>query len=407
MSSNGQHSPTRQAAIQAAAAIRPGDYARTRNHLAGAVTGLSPYLTHGVLTLREVLLDVLSKQPLAIDHKLVYEFGWREYFRHVWSHAGDGIFQSLHPGLLPDASYAQVLPSDIRQGTTGVPVIDQAVRSLYAFGTLHNHARMWLASYVVHIRHVHWRVGADWLAAHLLDGDLASNHLSWQWVAGTGSHKPYLFNADNVARYAPPHWHSPGSVIDQPYEVLDAIARGVHPAHAPRQRPNALEPASKESSTELPVLSMPPADLEVSTINAEKQDSFQGREVWLVHPWALRPPPEDLAKNAVIVGVYLREYHATWPWSEARWRWVDAAMAEVAARRWFIDAAGLAAVLRGASRVRAVADPHASRWLEPWVQLDPEPALFPRVDRRCQSFSQWWKHATRDFKSAEELCRRL
>ncbi|MDG4869753.1 FAD-binding domain-containing protein, partial [Guyparkeria sp. 1SP6A2] len=65
----------------------------------------------------------------------------------------------------------------------------------------------------------------DWLYGHLLDGDLASNHLSWQWVAGTGSGKPYLFNADNVARYAPPHWHSPGTVIDASYLALDRLAR--------------------------------------------------------------------------------------------------------------------------------------------------------------------------------------
>jgi deoxyribodipyrimidine photo-lyase len=84
---------------------------------------------------------------------------------------------------------------------------------------------MWLASYVVHVRKVDWRIAADWLYGHLLDGDLASNHLSWQWVAGTGSSKPYLFNADNVARYAPAPWHSSGSVIDQSYEALDRLAR--------------------------------------------------------------------------------------------------------------------------------------------------------------------------------------
>ena len=77
-----------------------------------------------------------------------------------------------------------------------------AVRQLYATGTPHNHARMWLASYVVHLRKVHWRSAANWLYANFLDGDLASNHLSWQWVAGTRSSKPYLFNTDNVAHYA-------------------------------------------------------------------------------------------------------------------------------------------------------------------------------------------------------------
>jgi deoxyribodipyrimidine photo-lyase len=81
---------------------------------------------------------------------------------------------------------------------------------------------MWLASYVVHVRKVHWRCGADWLYGHLLDGDLASNHLSWQWVAGTGSSKPYLFNADNVARYASAPWHSPHTVLDTSYEALAA-----------------------------------------------------------------------------------------------------------------------------------------------------------------------------------------
>jgi deoxyribodipyrimidine photo-lyase len=170
--------PTRQAALKRLAAVRPGDYARSRNHIEGAVTGLSPYLSHGLLNLPEVLKGVLESGPLTVGHKLVYELGWREFFRHVWAHEGDGILESLHEGPLPEAAYARELPEDIRCASTGVPVIDQAVRTLYATGTLHNHARMWLASYVVHLRRVHWRAGADWLVAHLLDGDLASNHLS-------------------------------------------------------------------------------------------------------------------------------------------------------------------------------------------------------------------------------------
>lgn len=62
------------------------------------------------------------------------------------------------------------------------------------------------------------------MVAHLLEGDLASNHLSWQWVASTGSIKPYLFNADNVAQYAEAPWHSPRTVIDAIYEALHALA---------------------------------------------------------------------------------------------------------------------------------------------------------------------------------------
>ena len=83
----------------------------------------------------------------------------------------------------------------------GMPVIDWAVRELYATGYLHNHARMWLAAYVVHWRRVQWQAGARWFLTHLLDGDPASNNLSWQWVASTFSHKPYFFNRENLEKY--------------------------------------------------------------------------------------------------------------------------------------------------------------------------------------------------------------
>ena len=95
------------------------------------------------------------------------------------------------------------MPQDVLTGCTGITVIDEAVRTLYRTGYLHNHARMWLASYLVHLRKTDWKAGAMWMYRHLLDGDLASNALSWQWVAGTLTGKPYLFNAENVERYAP------------------------------------------------------------------------------------------------------------------------------------------------------------------------------------------------------------
>ena len=88
--------PTHEAAMHRAAAVNPIRYAKTRNFLDGGVTGLSPYLTHGLVTLPEVLRLVLQRESLGIDHKLVYEFGWREFYRHVWTHAGNGIFRSLH-----------------------------------------------------------------------------------------------------------------------------------------------------------------------------------------------------------------------------------------------------------------------------------------------------------------------
>lgn len=394
--------PTRQAALERLAAVRAADYARTRNHLEGAVTGLSPYLTHGLLTLPEVLADVLQREPLPLNHKFVQELGWREFFRHVWSHAGSGIFQSLHDGPLADAAYSRLLPADIREARTGVPVIDQAVRTLYATGMLHNHARMWLASYVVHLRKVHWRTGADWLVAHLLDGDLASNHLSWQWVAGTGSHKPYLFNAENVARFAPATWHSPGSWVDRSYEELDRTAR------EPSRQVDAttLDFTNERGMNALPVPelhSSPPAALGLTPPDADSVRRLSGRDIWLVHPWAMRAPPADTPRGAEIIGVYLKEHHEAWPWPEARWCWVDAAMAEVTAQRWFVDVPTLAKVLVGAASVRSVDDPHMKHWLKPIAELEVTPALFPPVVESCRSFSQWWTRTTRGLKQSEDL----
>ena len=388
--------PTRQAALARVSAVRPSDYARSRNAIEGAVTGLSPYITHGLLSLPEVLAGVTAKHSLDVQHKFVFELGWREYFRHVWAFRGEGIFESLREGLLPQAGYSALLPADIRQAATGVPVIDAAVRTLYATGYLHNHARMWLASYVVHVRKVYWRLAADWLYGHLLDGDLASNHLSWQWVAGTGSSKPYLFNADNVARYAPAHWHSPGSVIDQSYEALDRLAR--RPMHRARAGQDA--PATDPAPIEPPLLAEPPPELGWTRPDAA---AVAGREVWLVHPWNLGDLPSSLPANTVVVGIFLTDFHRAWPWSERRWRFVASRMAELAALRWQADAAVMAAALKGARQVRSVDEPHLVPWLARLAACEAAPELFPAVDRRCDSFSQWWTRASHGLTSASDL----
>lgn len=384
--------PTPEAARARIAAVRPSAYARTRNALDGAVTGLSPYLTHGLVTLPEVLAGVAARHAMDVQHKFVYELGWRAYFRHVWQQRGDGILASLHPGPLPDDAYARALPEDIRHACTGVPVVDEAVRTLYATGMLHNHARMWLASYVVHVRQVHWRAGADWLYAHLLDGDLASNHLSWQWVAGTGSSKPYLFNADNVARYAPAGWHSPGSVIDTSYEALDRMAR--------ERRPGASQAGLVTAFVEPGLSSLPPADLGAI---APEPARVAGADVWLVHPWSLGDLPTALPAGTRVIGLFVADFHRAWPWSERRWRFVGPRLAGLVHEVWHGDAAAIAAALQGAASVRSVAEPHLAPWLAHWADCLPAPALFPPVERRCDSFAQWWTRATRGLTSATDL----
>lgn len=382
--------PTRQAALARIAAVRPADYARSRNSLQGAVTQLSPYITHGFVSLPEVLAGVAAKHQLDVQHKFVFELGWREYFRHVWQHLDDGILESLREGLLPEHGYATEVPADIREARTGVPVIDMAVRTLYSTGYLHNHARMWLASYVVHLRKVHWRAGADWLVSHLLDGDLASNHLSWQWVAGTSSSKPYLFNADNVARYAPPAWHSAGTVIDCHYETLDAMARSSRPVKTTPQGEGVVEPA---------VWSVPQG---VASAAPQASD-VTGRDVWLVHPWALGEPPQDLPAGCVRVGLRLAEHHIAWPWSGARWAFVSARMAELTSIRWHADRHTLIQALANARSVQTWADPHVNTLLPKLVAQRQPRNLFSDVGMHCTSFSAWWNRTTRGARRLNDL----
>lgn len=380
--------PSLEAAYARLDAVDAAAYARSRNHIDGAVTRLSPYLTHGIVTLPQAYQRITARTPLEPQGKLVFEFGWREYHHHVWAHRGERIHQSLHRGLLDDDHYNDEMPEDVRQAATGIPAIDEAVRTLYATGYLHNHARMWLASYLVHIRKVHWHAGARWMLAHLLDGDLASNHLSWQWVAGTGSTKPYLFNADNVARYAPEAWHSPGSVIDTSYEALDAVARSTKAVlgGAPTQHPRL-------AATEEPALfTAPPAHL---GLTAPQPHALVGKDVWLVHPWSLGQRPPGVPADALCIAIAVAECHRHTPWSALRWGFVGQRMADMGSSRWFAPAESICAALAGARCVHLVDDMHLGTFPQQLRTLahriHPKPLLFEAVDRLCPSFSGWWK----------------
>jgi deoxyribodipyrimidine photo-lyase len=201
----------RKAAEQRLAAIDPVRYGASRNHLDGAVTRLSPYIRHGVLTLAEVRQAVFARlqhleeaKRRRAGEKLITELGWRDYWQRLWYQLGDRIWDDREPLKTghPPETYAPALPDDIAAGATGLACIDGFAAELSATGWLHNHARMWLAAYVVHWRRVRWQAGARWFLQHLLDGDPASNNLSWQWVASSFSHKPYTFNRANLERFS-------------------------------------------------------------------------------------------------------------------------------------------------------------------------------------------------------------
>jgi deoxyribodipyrimidine photo-lyase len=194
----------RKAANAALDRLDPVRYDKSRNFLNGAVTRLSAYIRYGVVSLAEVRVWALSRvgEPSNAE-KFVNELGWRDYFQRLYFKLGDGIWrdrEAYKTGFSAD-DYADALPVEVEQGTTGLVCIDAFSRELRQSGYLHNHARMWLAAYLIHWRRVRWQAGARWFLTHLLDGDPASNNLSWQWVASTFSHKPYIFNRETLERF--------------------------------------------------------------------------------------------------------------------------------------------------------------------------------------------------------------
>ena len=227
-------SPTlggRRAALDTLALIKPEPYERNRNFLSGDVTRLSAYLRHGVLTLAEVRDYALEQasDPWRAG-KLINEFAWRDYWQRLYVELKEAVWQDQEPyktGLTGDA-YTDELPEDVASGETTLVCMDSFSRDLRVSGFLHNHARLWLAAYIVHWTRSRWQAGARWFLQHLIDGDPASNNLSWQWVASTFASAPYIFNRENLERYTAgaycsvcPHAAAGTCPFDHDYEALE------------------------------------------------------------------------------------------------------------------------------------------------------------------------------------------
>jgi deoxyribodipyrimidine photo-lyase len=218
-------STARSRALDRLGKIDPVEYDASRNYLDGAVTGLSPFLRHGVLSLAEVRDAVVAKAGgAARGRKLIQELAWRDYYQRLWYLLGDNIWLDIerYKTGFEASDYADVLPSDLLNATTGIDYVDYFVEQLHTTGQLHNHARMWLSAYIVHGRRVKWQAGARWFLCYLLDGDEASNNLSWQWCASTFSHKPYFYNRENVLKYSGKRFskHQANDPFDTDYQTL-------------------------------------------------------------------------------------------------------------------------------------------------------------------------------------------
>jgi len=167
-----------------------------------ATSGLSENLTYGEIApsaLWHAGQQAMQRCAAGAEHFLK-EVVWRDFAYHLVYHTPHITTGNWREGW--DAfPWAEDDRADAvmawKQGRTGIPFVDAAMREMYVTGTMHNRARMIVASYLTKHLLTHWRVGLDWFAECLTDWDPASNAMGWQWAAGSGPDAAPYFRVFN------------------------------------------------------------------------------------------------------------------------------------------------------------------------------------------------------------------
>jgi deoxyribodipyrimidine photo-lyase len=196
---------------------------------------LSQDLHLGTLSSLEVVERVVGSG--AGRQRFLAELAWREFYAHVLFHR-PGVRHTSFRAEFDALSWSDDAGAmeAWRDGRTGYPVIDAAMRQLAATGWMHNRARMLTASFLTKDLLVDWRQGEAYFMRHLVDGDVASNNGGWQWSASTGTDpQPYfrIFNPTlqgrrfdpegvYVRRWVPELARTPSARIHEPWTMSSA-----------------------------------------------------------------------------------------------------------------------------------------------------------------------------------------
>ncbi len=202
------------------------NYARPGNV---GVSRLSPYLRHRLISEEEVITAATSNDTFDVAEKFIQEVVWRTYWKGAL-HRAPGLWSSYEERLNhlssaePSETWASLYEA-ARAGNTHLSYFNEWIRELTATGYLHNHVRMWFASIWVFTFKIPWQLGAALMYHHLLDGDPASNTLSWRWVAGLHTKgKTYLARADNITKYSDGRWNPKESELAAaPFHIEDEV----------------------------------------------------------------------------------------------------------------------------------------------------------------------------------------
>ena len=149
------------------------------------VSCLSPYITHGIITEKEVIQKSLNKFSFSKNEKFIQEVLWRTYWKGwlelrpaVWTDYLNEL-KKIREEFKDTQNYKNAI-----EGNTNIECFNEWIKELKETNYLHNHARMWFASIWIFTLDLPWQLGAEFFMKHLYDGDAASNTLGWRWVAG-------------------------------------------------------------------------------------------------------------------------------------------------------------------------------------------------------------------------------
>ena len=188
------------------------EYSKLRNFDFGPekrtnISGLSPYVTHGIINEKEIIKRSLSKFSFSKIEKFIQEVFWRTYWKGwlemrptVWAEYSSNL-NKLYDQLQTQSGLRKSW-EEACTGNTGIDCFDSWAKELFETGYLHNHSRMWFASIWIHTLELPWELGADFFLRTLLDADPASNTLSWRWVGGAQTvGKTYMASAQNIQKF--------------------------------------------------------------------------------------------------------------------------------------------------------------------------------------------------------------
>ena len=172
------------------------------------VSCLSPFITHRLILEQELINRSLDFYPFAKIEKFIQEIYWRTYWKG-WLELRPAVWEDfISEGV---EMYDETTYEKAVNGNTGIDCFDFWINELKEENYLHNHTRMWFASIWIFTLGLPWQLGAEFFMKYLLDGDAASNTLSWRWVAGIQTKgKHYIARPSNISKFTDGRFHPKG-----------------------------------------------------------------------------------------------------------------------------------------------------------------------------------------------------